>query len=285
MTKNELANISSMTDEQIMKAIGQDDGTETKDSIPRLSINRNPEDDNGNKLPVGEFSIFDTTIGKVAYGKPVTFRPFISGMQYMNYNPEKGEYVNRSIIFSSHKDEAIDMLGGTNCGKVPYKDRESLTPEQQVEQRTIRCYRLVYGLVSFKGKLADNSDHKVENLPALYRVSGTAFLPVSNAIKSLKDSGKLMFKCTLKLDTERQKRGGNTFYVPVITPNSNTQIEFTSKDNDTLTVFKGAIDNENQEVISAYKKARDKSPNDSDAESAKIVDELDDKLPEDVLSA
>lgn len=285
MTKNELANISSMTDEQIMKAIGQDDGTSTSDGIPRLSINRNPEDDNGNKLPVGEFSVFDTTIGKVAYGKPVTFRPFLSGMQYMNYSPDKGEYINRSIIFSSHKDEAIDMLGGVNCGKVPYKDRDQLTPEQQVEQRTIRCYRLVYGLVSFKGKLADGSVHNVDELPALYRVSGTAFLPVSNAIKSLKDSGKLMFKCTLKLDTERQKRGGNTFYVPVITPNSNTQIEFTSKDNDTLTVFKGAIDNENQEVISAYKKARDKSPNDSDAESAKIVNELDDQLPEDVLSA
>src|SRR6056300_300112 len=285
MTKNELANISSMTDEQIMKAIGQDDGTSTSDGIPRLSINRNPEDDNGNKLPVGEFSVFDTTLGKVAYGKPVTFRPFLSGMQYMNYSPDKGEYVNRSIIFSSHKDEAIDMLGGVNCGKVPYKDRDQLTPEQQVEQRTIRCYRLVYGLVSFGGKLADDSVHNVNELPALYRVSGTAFLPVSNAIKSLKDSGKLMFKCTLKLDTERQKRGGNTFYVPVITPNSNTQIEFTSKDNDTLTVFKDAIDKENQEVISAYKKARDKSPNDSDAESAKIVNELDDQHPEDVLSA
>jgi len=268
-----------------MKAIGQDDGTSTSDGIPRLSINRNPEDDNGNKLPVGEFSVFDTTLGKVAYGKPVTFRPFLSGMQYMNYSPDKGEYVNRSIIFSSHKDEAIDMLGGVNCGKVPYKDRDQLTPEQQVEQRTIRCYRLVYGLVSFGGKLADGSVHNVNELPALYRVSGTAFLPVSNAIKSLKDSGKLMFKCTLKLDTERQKRGGNTFYVPVITPNSNTQIEFTSKDNDTLTVFKDAIDKENQEVISAYKKARDKSTNDSDAESAKIVNELDEQLPEDVLSA
>jgi hypothetical protein len=177
------------------------------------------------------------------------------------------------------------MLGGTNCGKVPYKDRESLTPEQQVEQRTIRCYRLVYGLVSFKGKLADNSDHKVDNLPALYRVSGTAFLPVSNAIKSLKDSGKLMFKCTLKLDTERQKKGGNTYYVPLIQPNSNTNLEFSEKDNETLSIFKQSIDAENQEVIEAYKKARNSSPNAEDVESAKIVDELDDKLPEDILSA
>lgn len=285
MTKNELANISSMTDEQIMKAIGQDDGTSSGDGIPRLSINRNPEDDNGNMLPVGEYSVFDTTIGKVAYGKPVTFRPFLSGMQYMNYSPEKGEYVNRSIIFSSHKDEAIDMLGGVNCGKVPYKDRDQLTPEQQVEQRTIRCYRLVYGLVSFKGKLADGSVHNVENLPSLYRVSGTAFLPVSNAIKSLKDSGKLMFKCTLKLDTERQKKGGNTFYIPVINTNSNAQLEFSQQDNDTLSVFKQAVEKENNEVIEAYKSAHKRSTNSEDIKSAKIVEELDDQLPEDILSA
>ena len=99
MSDNELININQMTDEQIMKAIGQDDGTSSSDGIPRLSINRSPEDDDGNQIPVGNFSVFDTTIGKVAYGKPVNFRPFISGMQYMHYDTDKGEYVNRSVIF------------------------------------------------------------------------------------------------------------------------------------------------------------------------------------------
>ena len=69
MSDNELININQMTDEQIMKAIGQDDGTSSSDGIPRLSINRSPEDDDGNQIPVGNFSVFDTTIGKVAYGK------------------------------------------------------------------------------------------------------------------------------------------------------------------------------------------------------------------------
>ena len=36
MSDNELININTMTDEQIMKAIGQDDGTSSSDGIPRL---------------------------------------------------------------------------------------------------------------------------------------------------------------------------------------------------------------------------------------------------------
>ena len=79
-------------------------------------------------------------------------------MQYMHYDADKGEYINRSIIFKSWKEEAIDILGGTKCGKIPFKERSSLTPEQLEQQRTIRCYKLVYGLLSFKdGKTAQGA--------------------------------------------------------------------------------------------------------------------------------
>ena len=39
MTKNEIANINKMSDEQIMQAIGQDDGSGNGINIPRLGIN------------------------------------------------------------------------------------------------------------------------------------------------------------------------------------------------------------------------------------------------------
>ena len=149
MEKNEIANINNMSDEQIMQAIGQDDGSSKGINIPRLGINRSPEDDDGNQLPVGHLFTYDSTVGQNVFGKPVTFRPFISAMQYMHYDPEKSEYVNRSIIFKNWKEEAIDILGGTKCGKIPFKERSSLTPEQLAEQRTIRCYRLLYGILSF----------------------------------------------------------------------------------------------------------------------------------------
>ena len=286
MSDNKIVNIKDMSDEQIMQAIGQDDGSTLGNNIPRLAINRTPEDDDGNQLPVGHFYTYDSSIGQNVFGKPVTLRPFISAMQYMHYDADKGEYVNRSIIFKSWKEEAIDVLGGTKCGKIAFKDRSSLTPEQLEKQRTIRCYKLVYGLLSFdKGKTANGADHKVENLPVLYRVTGTAFSPVSAALDQLKKRKKLMFNCSFSLDTKRQKKGGNVFYVPEIGVNADAKLQLSADDMDTLKVFQESIDTENAEVIDAYKKARSKKGNGSDAIDAEIVEDVSDSSPEEVLAS
>jgi len=49
MSDNQLTNIKGMSDEQIMQAIGQYDGSNMGVNIPRLAINRTPEDDDGNQ--------------------------------------------------------------------------------------------------------------------------------------------------------------------------------------------------------------------------------------------
>ena len=285
MSDNNLVNIKGMSDEQIMQAIGQDDGSNLGNNIPRLAINRTPEDDDGNQLPVGHFYTYDSNIGQNVFGKPVTLRPFISAMQYMHYDAEKGEYINRSIIFKSWKEEAIDILGGTKCGKIPFKERSTLTPEQLEQQRTIRCYKLVYGLLSFKdGKTAQGNSHNIENLPVLYRVTGTAFSPVSAALDQLKKRKKLMFNCTFSLETKRQKKGGNVFYVPEIGVNADANLQLSDADMETLKVFQESIDTENAEVVDAYNTAKTKKANGSDKIDAQIVNDMDDELPEQVLS-
>ena len=285
MSDNNLVNIKGMSDEQIMQAIGQDDGSNLGNNIPRLAINRTPEDDDGNQLPVGHFYTYDSNIGQNVFGKPVTLRPFISAMQYMHYDAEKGEYINRSIIFKSWKEEAIDILGGTKCGKIPFKERSTLTPEQLEQQRTIRCYKLVYGLLSFKdGKTAQGNQHSIENIPVLYRVTGTAFSPVSAALDQLKKRKKLMFNCTFSLDTKRQKKGGNVFYVPEITVNADANLQLSDTDMETLKVFQESIDTENAEVVDAYNSAKTKKANGSDKIDAQIVEDMDEELPEQVLS-
>ena len=282
---DELVNIKGMSDEQIMQAIGQDDGSNLGNNIPRLAINRTPEDDDGNQLPVGHFYTYDSNIGQNVFGKPVTLRPFISAMQYMHYDAEKGEYINRSIIFKSWKEEAIDILGGTRCGKIPFKERSTLTPEELERQRTIRCYKLVYGLLSFKdGKTAQGNAHSVENLPVLYRVTGTAFSPVSAALDQLKKRKKLMFNCTFSLDTKRQKKGGNVFYIPEIGVNADTNLQLSDTDMETLKVFQESIDTEKTEVVESYNSAKTKRANGSDKVDAQIVEDVDEELPEQVLS-
>ena len=286
MSDNNLVNIKGMSDEQIMQAIGQDDGSSMGTNIPRLSINRTPEDDDGNQLPVGHFSTYDASVGQNVYGKPITFRPFISAMQYMHYDADKGEYVNRSIIFKSWKEEAIDILGGTRCGKIPFKDRSTLTPQELERQRTIRCYKLVYGLLSFNnGKTAQGNAHNVENLPALYRVTGTAFSPVSAALDQLKKRKKLMFNCTFTIDTKRQKKGGNVFYVPEIGVNAEENLQLSDMDMETLKVFQDSINTENAEIIAGYNKAKNSKSMDKDKIDAEIVEEVNDDSPEEILAS
>jgi len=286
MSDNNLVNIKGMSDEQIMQAIGQDDGSNLGTNIPRLAINRTPEDDDGNQLPVGHFYTYDSNVGQNVFGKPITFRPFISAMQYMHYDAVKGEYINRSIIFKSWKEEAIDILGGTRCGKISFKERSSLTPEQQEQQRTIRCYKLVYGLLSFKnGKTAQGKEHNAENLPVLYRVTGTAFSPVSAALDQLKKRKKLMFNTLLNIDTKRQKKGSNVFYVPEIAVNADANLQLSDTDMDTLKVFQESIDAENLEVAGLYNSAKTKKVNGSDNVDAEIIKDLGDESPEKVLAS
>jgi len=275
--------VKGMSNEQIMQAIGQDDGSSMGVNIPRLAINRSPEDDDGNQLPVGHFYTYDSSTGQNVYSKPVTFRPFISAMQYMHYDAIKSEYVNRSIIFKSWREEAIDILGGTKCGKIPFKERSSLTPEQLEEQRTIRCYKLVYGLLSFdKGVNSKGETTSIKDLPVLYRVTGTAFSPVSSALDLLNKRKKLMFNCTLSLNTKRQKKGGNVYYTPDIVVNSDANLQLSDDNMETIKLFQESIEIENKEVINLYNSAKSKSTNSSDTIDAKVVKELD---PEEVLSA
>ena len=279
---NEIANINNMSDEQIKQAIGQDDGSSSGVNIPRLGINRSPEDDDGNQLPVGHLFTYDAGVGQNVFGKPVTFRPFISAMQYMHYDPEKAEYVNRSIIFKNWREEAIDILGGTRCGKIPFKERSSLTPEQLAEQRTIRCYRLLYGILSFKGTKANGEDHEVSNLPVLWRVTGTAFAPVGSALDQVNKRKKLMFTTTFSVDSKRQKKGGNVYYTPEISVNADANLQMSKEDMETLTVFQDVINTENAEVVDLYKAAKKGQPTSSDGESAKVVKQVED--PIEVLS-
>ena len=53
---------------------------------------------------------------------------------------------------------------------------------------------------------------------------------------------------------------------------------------ETLKVFQESIDTENEEVVGLYNTAKTKKPNGSDSVDAEIVEDLDDELPEKVLS-
>ena len=84
----ELQKYDSLSKEEIMRLTGQEDDSGSGSLVlPKLAINRVGEDDDGNKLEVGTYSIYDTVSEQKVYSKkgngPVLFRPFIRGYQYL----------------------------------------------------------------------------------------------------------------------------------------------------------------------------------------------------------
>jgi hypothetical protein len=192
----------------------------------------------------------------------------------MEYNAEEGAYLSRSIIFKNWKDEPIDTVGGVRCGKVPFKERANLTADQLAEQRSKKCYRLVYGLVSFIGKTAAGADHEVKDYPVLWRVTGTQFNPVGNALKSISQRKKLMFNCLLNLETEKRKAGANVFYVAKINVDADANVKLTKEDENTIRNFQELIDTENKDVFTLYQQAKKSNITKDDVINAKVIDEV-----------
>ena len=91
-----------------------------------------------------------------------------------------------------------------------------------------------------------------------------------------------MFNSTFSLDTKRQKKGGNVFYVPEISVNADANLQLSDTDMETLKIFQESIDVENKEVIDLYNSAKKNTANGRDNIDAKVVEELD---PEKILSA
>jgi hypothetical protein len=197
----------------------------------------------------------------------------------MKYDAEKNEYSNRSIIFKSWKDEAIDIQGGVRCGKIPAKELANLSDEERMKQKAIKCYRLVYGLVSFKGSLPGGADAEVTNLPVLWKVTGSNFKPVGEAIESLRRRGKVMFNHTLTLKSKKKKAGSNVFYVSDISVDSD-EVQFSDKEKEILLAFQDTINTENEEIVELWRQAKKAEPVSVQAVEAEFDDD-----PIEVLSS
>jgi hypothetical protein len=201
----------------------------------------------------------------------------------MKYDAEKNEYSNRSIIFKSWKDEAIDIQGGVRCGKIPAKELANLSDEERMKQKAIKCYRLVYGLVSFKGSLPGGDAAEVKDLPVLWKVTGSNFKPVGEAIESLRRRGKVMFNHTLDLKTMKKKAGSNVFYVSNISVNPD-EVTFTDKEKEILLSFQDVINTENEEIVELWRSAKKASPTTSDAKIIEATQDLEDD-PAEILAS
>ena len=73
--------LSIYTDSASFQAVAEMTGAQVRNDVylPRLTINRDPEDSEGNTVPVGQYCV--TQDGNTVYAKNATFRVFLNAYQ------------------------------------------------------------------------------------------------------------------------------------------------------------------------------------------------------------
>jgi hypothetical protein len=256
----ELALNTQMSFDDLAKLTGQDTGG-TKDFLPRLRVNKDFETDDGKAIPAGTYAV--TYNDKQIYAKTASFRPYMNAYQYQVYDALTNKYTNKTVLFKNFNDEKIDEKGGTSCGKITGKAKDKLTVEQVENQKKIKCYRNLYGTVTMDGVDDEGNDVKIVDYPVLWRSTGSAFMPVGDALEVLTKGKRPFFQAELALaKPAREKNGATIYYVPVVTSDMKVVKPITEEDIGLLKQFQETIDFENAKVIEKYLAAKNKAASD-----------------------
>ena len=95
-----------------------------------------------------------------------------------------------------------------------------------------------------------------------------------------------MFNCSFSLNTKRQKKGGNVFYIPEISVDADANLQLSDADMETFKVFQESIDAENKEVVEGYNSAKLKSSAENmNKVDAEIVEDVGKDSPEEILAS
>ena len=274
---------NNTTFEQIASLIGQDVPTNGGGpSINLLKINRDNEDDNGRSIPADSFFV-NLPEGTV-YAKTIKFQLFMQRYQYMHYDAEANEMVSKSVLAKNlyPQTEIPDTIGTMRCGSVPAAQRDCLSAEQDIKQKDIKCFRMLYGKVTFNDAVdAEGKSVEVANLPVLWRARGSNFMPISKPLDALSAQKKPFIFFNLNASLNRQKNGGLVYYVSDLSIGDGP-LDFTEDDQELLKFFDENINSENKQVMADYDKALRMSGDiiDADSVDASIDSALNDDLPE-----
>jgi hypothetical protein len=268
--------LSIYTDSASFQAVAEMTGAQVRNDVylPRLTINRDPEDSEGNTVPVGQYCV--TQDGNTVYAKNATFRVFLNAYQYQQYDPEVGKYTNRSIIFKNFNEEALDEKGGVACGKISRKLLEGASAEVLAEQKNIKCSRLMYGVVTLKDAVTRTGEKtEIVDMPVMYKLSGSNFLAPKVALDAITRMKHHYFQHNLILTPKRAKMGATIYYEVVVEPILNKEVQFSEEDLATFKLFQETIDRENRFVASKWKQTKQEAikQDDVDISSALAFDD------------
>lgn len=240
---------------EIMMVTGQSDPSfQNSKFIPKLSINHQADDEDGNSLPRGQWKVAHG--GKDIFSKVAKFRIYKSTYQYSVYDPQTNKYPLTSVQFVNWGEPCIDNTGNEHKAAGYKKAVIKAFPQYE---KSLRCERLLYGTV-------DLDDLK--NIPCFWPAKGENFRTITDVLDGLTKQNKLMAFYPLTMTSERKKNGGNTYFTASISVPDVEDLEGfdMQKFTETLKVFDDAITSENDKIIAEFNKKRI-APSDSFAKA------------------
>lgn len=265
--------------EQIAQLIGQDQPSNGAASLHLLKINRDHEDDNGRSIPAGSF--FVNTAEGAVYAKTMSFQVFLQRYQYMHYDAENNEMVSKSIMAQNlyPQTEIPDSIGTFRCGSVPASQRENLSAEQALKQKAIKCFRLLFGKVTFNDAVdANGNKTNLIDVPVLWRARGSNFMPISKPLDALSAQKKPFIFYALDASLTKQKNGGLVYYTADFEVGKGP-LDFIETDQELLQYFVEYAETENKQIMSEYDKALRMQ---GTVIEGNVADSLDDALNDDL---
>ena len=271
-TPNGINEISyaDMTDEEFEEA--STEKSAKSEGLARLAVQHQPEDDEGNAVPWGHWTVFDAKQNKAVYGKSATFRPLVRMYQYSYWDNAEERFdcsVQRATINSDYP----DTRGTFKLGKLTAKQRAEMDPDspEMAIQNATKFVQVLYGTVTIKGVDAQGEPAEAVDVPCVWNAKGGNYMPVANFHKALEKQDKPIHTVAMKLDTVKQKRGKNTYFEVVVSGGG--EPELTEEDIVLRKKFRQSVDALNTWVISKHRTnaVRDITPEDLD-----LADQLED---------
>ena len=252
--------MDDLNEENMAKLAAMVGQTETRatttQGLPRLAIEQQADNDDGEPLPKGSFRI--RLDNSTVYAKEITVRIFVRYYSYDLWNQNSPEDSIRTVLAPSLSDDFPDTSGGMKCGKLSKQEVEGLAPNslEHAKQKSIKCTQVVYGVITGATNATDNAGNAVDlaGTPFIWSARGSAFMPVANYIREV-PSNKIIFGQKVKIATKRNKNGGITYYTPAFyEPQA---VKISDEDVETLNTFIQDIERANERVLKLYNERKE----------------------------
>lgn len=196
----------------LAEALGlvQDNGGDSN-YLPRLKVNLDDEDGDGNELKRGTYYIAAKGTEPV-YASKVTFRPLAQYFQWRRYDPELEKFTGRTLMVGHLSDEARDTDGTVKLGKPTSKQMQE-DPSMKERFKNITCFRMVYGLVSYDGVTATGDKIKIEDQLVIFDLKGSNFSAFEDEVMKQVPNGKYVYNIEVEITNTRKKNGSVVYFV------------------------------------------------------------------------